>query len=121
MKYAIPVEGTKGLNEIVCPHFGRAEYYVIWDDETNSVETIRNESEHFGGRGMPAEYLASKANAILCAGIGSRAIALCNQLGLGVYVGAQGTVQDTINLLKEGKLRLATDTDGCGARGHHHY
>ena len=93
MRYAIPVEGTKGLDELVCPHFGRAEYYVIWDDETNSIEIVRNESEHFGGRGMPAEFLASKANAILCAGIESRAIDLCNSSLAGCY--------RTNNLLEE--------------------
>lgn len=119
MKYAIPVEGTKGWDEAVCPHFGRAEYYAIWDNETNKLTTIRNESSHFGGYGMPAEFLATKANAILCSGIGNRAIALCNELGLGVYVGAKGTVKDTIELFKKGQLTQASETDGCGGRHEH--
>jgi len=113
-KYAIPTDGTRGWDEIVCSHFGRSAYYAIWDDETNELEFIANESEHFGGRGMPAEFLADKCNCIICSGIGSRAIALCNQLGLSVYVGANGTIRETIEAFKAGRLTLATEADGCG-------
>ena len=121
-KYAIPTDGTNGWDELVCPHFGRSRYYAIWDNEKNSLDFIKNESEHFGGLGMPAEFLADKCNAILCSGIGSRAIMLCERLGLGVYVGANGTIKDTINAFKEGKLKLASATDGCGGGyGKHHY
>ncbi len=72
-----------------------------------------NTSSHFGGQGYPAEYLAKECNAIFVNGIGARAIQLSNSLGLGVFVGAEGTVKDVIERFKQGKLRQATETDGC--------
>ncbi|MHA1869167.1 MAG: NifB/NifX family molybdenum-iron cluster-binding protein [Candidatus Heimdallarchaeaceae archaeon] len=120
MKYAIPVEEDKGWDSPVSAHFGRAPLYVIWDEESNELKVIDNASNHFGGVGMPAEFLAKHSNAILCGGIGSRAIQLAEELNLGVYVGAEGTVKNVIENLKEGKLRLASKTDGCGHGYHDH-
>ncbi|MHA1667799.1 MAG: NifB/NifX family molybdenum-iron cluster-binding protein [Candidatus Heimdallarchaeaceae archaeon] len=113
MKYSIPIVGNKGLDERVSEHFGRAPYYAIWNEETDEIEILDNSSEHFGGRGLPAELLAQYSDGILCGGIGSRAISLCEQLGLKVYVGAYGTVREVIAKFKEGKLKEATSKDGC--------
>ena len=113
MKYAIPVMDKNDMKSMVGQHFGRVPLYGIWDDDKESLEIIPNESNHFGGVGMPAEFLASKANGIICKGIGAKAIDLCNQLGLALYVGAADTVQAVVTQLKEGKLQLASRSDGC--------
>lgn len=113
MKYAIPVKGTNTWDELVETHFGRAPYFAVWDKETDEVIIVKNESNHFGGVGMPAEFLSDKCNGLICGGIGIKAIQLCNQLGLSVYVGASGTVKTTVEDFKMGKIKEAAHGDGC--------
>lgn len=113
MKYAIPIIDKNDRSSLVGEHFGRVPFYGIWDDENDSLEIIPNESNHFGGVGMPAEFLASKSEAIICKGIGRKAIELCSELGVTLYVGAADTIQETIDLLKSGKLKRADQKDGC--------
>lgn len=113
MKYAIPVIDNNDRNSLVGEHFGRVPFYGIWDEETDTLEIIPNKSNHFGGVGLPAEFLATKSEAIICRGIGRKAIELCNQLGVALFVEATGTIQETIDLLKSGKLKRADQNDGC--------
>ena len=113
MKYAIPSNGNRGIEDELNVHFGRAPFFTIWDEDTGNIEVIANESDHFGGVGLPAEFLKNHCNGIICGGIGSRAISLCEQLGLRVIVGAGGSVKQVISDFKEGKLREATPGDGC--------
>jgi predicted Fe-Mo cluster-binding NifX family protein len=121
MKVAIPTMGDKGMNEQVGQHFGKVPTYTIVDTETNEVRVISNTSEHMGGRGLPPELLANEGvNTMLAAGLGMKAIMLFQELGIMVYVGAQGTVEDTIKLWQDGKLQAATEEDACKDHGHHH-
>lgn len=114
MKIAIPTDDHKGLDALICPHFGRSQTYTIWDDEKDTIEVIDNKSAHFGGVGLPAEYLAAHSDAILCGGIGSRAISLCAELNLKVFVSAHGTVKEAIEAYKQGLIKEANLGDGCG-------
>lgn len=113
MKYAIPSIGNKGLDDQLDGHFGRAPFFTLWNEETDEIEVIENRSDHFGGIGLPAEFLTKYCNGIICGGIGTRAISLCEQLGLRIMVGANGTVRQVISDFKEGKLKEATPGDGC--------
>jgi predicted Fe-Mo cluster-binding NifX family protein len=113
MKYAIPILESNGKKSRVGEHFGRVQFYAIWDADDDSIEIVRNESSHMGGRGLPAEFLANICNAIICKGIGSRAISLCNQLGVKVFMGAAETVEETIDLFKNGVLKEASANEGC--------
>jgi predicted Fe-Mo cluster-binding NifX family protein len=113
MKFAIPVEDDKGWNSKIGYHFGRVPFFVIWDEKENSVNTIENRSSHRGGAKLPAEFLADHCNGILCSGIGSRAITLCQQHNVRVFMGATGTVEETVNLYKAGKLKEANPDEGC--------
>ena len=106
MKVGIPTLGNKGLEEEVASHFGRAPTYTIVDTETGDVKIVDNRSEHFGGLGKPPEMLASnKVEIMLCSGLGPRAIHLFENYGIEVFVGASGTVKNTIEEWKAGKLR----------------
>jgi predicted Fe-Mo cluster-binding NifX family protein len=113
LKYAIPSQGKKGLEEELGYHFGKSPFFTIWDEKTNEIEVIENSSEHFGGIGLPAEFLAKQCNGLICGGIGSRAISLCSELGLKVFVGAEGKIKEVIADFTAGRLREATMDDGC--------
>lgn len=103
-----------GLDDFVCEHFGRAESFTIYDTETGEVEVIRNTSEHFGGVGRPPEIIKAKGvDAVICSGMGAKAIALFKSFGIKVYMGASGSVKEAIDQFMAGKLVEADEAMGC--------
>ncbi len=117
MKLCIP-SYRGGLDDYVCEHFGKAESFTIYDTESGEVKVLRNTSEHFGGVGRPPELIkAAGADAVICSGMGARAIALFKSYGIKVYMGASGTVRDAIEQFTAGKLVEADEAMGCT---HHH-
>jgi predicted Fe-Mo cluster-binding NifX family protein len=130
MKLCVPTMGKRGLDEQVGEHFGRVPTYTIVDTETNEVEVMDNISEHMGGRGYPPQIIVKTgAEVMLCSNLGRRAIAMFEDLGIMVYVGAYGTVRDAVQMWKEGQLQAATDENACrqhafireGHGDHHHF
>lgn len=110
-----------GLDDLVCEHFGRAPTFTIVDLETGDVEVLQNYSEHFGGSGYPPEILAEKGvSAVLCKGLGPKALAMFRQFGIEVYVGASGTVRDAIRDFQTRMLKEASEMDTCREHRHGH-
>jgi predicted Fe-Mo cluster-binding NifX family protein len=119
IKVCVPTMGQNGLDELVSPHFGRAPTFTVVDTGTNAVKVIQNTSEHMGGAGKPPELMtAAGVQVMLCSGLGPRAIQMFEEYGVEVYVGASGTVRDTIQAWKNGLLRVATDRDACEMHRH---
>jgi len=119
MRISVPSMGNKGLDDMVGQHFGRVPYYAVFDTETDKVEIVDNTSTHMGGQGYPPELLhAHKVDVMLCSGLGQRAVEMFEQLGIMVYVGAMGTVKDTIEAWKRGELQEVTDETVCKEHSH---
>ena len=114
MKIGIPTLGNSGFEEKVSPHFGRAPTFTIVDLKTGEISVIPNTGEHMGGGVKPPEQLIKAGiRVMLCSGLGPRAIRMFEQHGVKVYVGATGTVRETINRWKAGELSEATDKNAC--------
>jgi predicted Fe-Mo cluster-binding NifX family protein len=114
MKIVIPTENKEGLDDNVAEHFGRCKTYTLIDENFNLLEIINNTSEHMGGIGLPPELMKKHgANVLLCRGLGPRAIKLCNELGIEVYVIEAKTVKDIFNIWKNKKCKKATVQDSC--------
>ncbi len=114
LKVCIPTSGNGGLDDTVGEHFGRVPTYTIIDTETNEVKVIKNTTLHMGGEGYPPHLIRSVgAEVMICSGLGRRAIAMFEEMGVSVYVGAYGTVRDAINMWQKGKLQMATDENAC--------
>ncbi|MGB9757776.1 MAG: NifB/NifX family molybdenum-iron cluster-binding protein [Candidatus Bipolaricaulaceae bacterium] len=119
MRVCVPSHGAGGLDDLVGEHFGRSPTYTIYDTATGEVEVLRNESEHLGGSGLPAEHLArAGVDLVICAGIGPRAIDLLSRYGIAVVTGASGTVGEAIRAWQEGRLGGAAPCDRHGHCGH---
>ena len=120
-KYAIPVEDRlEGLNSHVAQHFGRATAYTLVNDSKELLKIIENTSEHMSGIGKPPDVLiAHKIDVLLCSGLGPRAIKRFEDVGIEVYVGANGTVNNAIDLFHNGQLQMATDENACKEHRHH--
>ena len=114
MKIVIPTDDKKGLRSAVAEHFGRCETYTFLDDNGEVIEVIDNTSEHMGGTGLPPEIMKKHgANVLLCKGLGPRALQLCEQLGIDVYVCQADTVKNIFLLWKNKKIKKAGFTDIC--------
>ncbi len=131
MRISVPSMGNNGLDERVGEHFGRVPTYTIVDTETDKVETISNTSEHMGGMGYPPELMVKAGvNVMVCGGLGRRAVSMFEEMGIRVFVGANGTVRDAVQMYQSGSLQEATDENACkqhafrqhdhGEHDHHH-
>lgn len=119
MKVSIPVMNRSGLSSTVGAHFGKVPSYAIFDTESDDLRFIDNTSEHLGGVGMPPELLKKEGvHVVLCSGLGPKAVDMLKSLGMEVYVGAKGTVQDTLDAWKAGKLPRADLDNACQEHSH---
>jgi len=108
MKIVIPTNNNKGLHDSVAEHFGRCNTYTFLDEKGKIIEVINNTSEHMGGIGLPPELMKKHgANILLCKELGPRALSLCAQLGIDVYVCQAKTVKEIFNLWKNHKIKKA--------------
>ncbi|MCK4591833.1 NifB/NifX family molybdenum-iron cluster-binding protein [Candidatus Parcubacteria bacterium] len=114
MKIAIPTNGRKGLSDAVAEHFGRCNTYTFLDEDGNIIEIIANTSEHMGGTGLPPEFMKKHgANILLCKELGIRALNLCKQLEIDVYVYQTETVKEIFEMWKNNKIKKANLNDVC--------
>jgi predicted Fe-Mo cluster-binding NifX family protein len=114
MKIVIPTNNKKGLNDKVADHFGRCLTYTFLNEKGRVVEIIDNISEHMGGNGLPPELMKKHgANILLCKDLGPRALNLCQELGIEVYVCQAETVKEIFEMWKNNKLKKAGAEDVC--------
>ncbi len=108
MKIIIPTN-----NEEIAEHFGKSENYTILNDKGEVIKKIKNNSNHNGGNKLPPIIMKEQgADTLLCKGIGPRAINLCKQLGIKVYIGTGRTVKELYDQWKKG-LKQATINESC--------
>ena len=114
MKIVVPTNNRKGLEDKIAEHFGRCLTYTFLNEKGEVVEIIENTSEHMGGKGLPPELMKKHgANILLCGDLGPRALALCSQLGIDVYVNQSETVKEIFEMWKNNKIKKAGPEDIC--------
>jgi len=114
MKIAIPTDGKKGLEDTIAKHFGRCLTYTFLNEKGEVVEIMDNTSEHMGGKDLPPELLKKHGvDVLLCGELGSRALILCDQLGIDVYVGQAKTVKEIFEMWENNKIKKAGAKDVC--------
>jgi predicted Fe-Mo cluster-binding NifX family protein len=116
MKVAIPAVEKNGVLSKASGHFGSAQWFAVMSTEDESIEWIDNENaEHTHGQCQPTEKLNDfGVNAVVCQGMGVRAIQKLNTMGLRVFVAKSGTtVKDIFEQFKDNKLKELTPEEGC--------
>jgi predicted Fe-Mo cluster-binding NifX family protein len=114
MKIVIPTDDTGGIKSKVAEHFGRCNTYTFLDEKGKVMEIINNTSEHMGGKGLPPELMKRHgANVLLCQGLGPRALSMCEEFGIEVFVDRATTVKEIYEKWKSKKLSKATANDVC--------
>ena len=114
MKIVVPTDGKTGLKDKVANHFGRCQTYTFLDEKGEVIEIIKNTSEHMGGQGLPPELMKQHgADILLCHDLGSRAISLCEELGIDVYTCRAETVKEIFKMWENNKIEKAGMEDAC--------
>ena len=116
MKICFPVESDKGLDSEVFGHFGSAPIFVVFDTDTELIDTINNQDlGHAHGRCSPLKALDGKmVDVIIVGGIGAGAINKLNAMGIKVYRASKGTVRDNIGLFESNPTPEITVAHACG-------
>jgi predicted Fe-Mo cluster-binding NifX family protein len=129
MKICIPTQDERGMESELFGHFGSAPFFTVVDSESGEVEVRQNDNTHHGRGGChPLRQFGSHSvDAVVCQGMGRRAIASLKEAGVRVLVlgeGAGHTVQGIVAAAREGRLRPLSEEDACrghgDGRGHGH-
>ena len=110
MKIAISANGPT-IEAEVDPRFGRCAYFIIADPETMEFEAIDNASAMAsGGAGISAAQMVSQKGvaAIITGNCGPNAHQVLSAAGIEMITGASGSVKDTIESYRAGKLKAST-------------
>ena len=118
-KIAIPIIEAKGRETIPGGHFGRSpSFYIVNDvDDESKDELLSNSSNHFGGKGLPADVLQQAGvDVIITTGMGMRAIRLLEEKGIAVYSTEMEPISTILAKYKEGTLNVMSE--GCSDAQH---
>jgi predicted Fe-Mo cluster-binding NifX family protein len=115
MKICIPTETNEGKSARVYGHFGSAPYFTIYDTEKDDCQTIDNSNEHHvHGACHPIDVLGIKdIDAVVCAGMGMRAISKLNEAGIRPYKASGANVQEIIEKYRANELEEMTLENAC--------
>ena len=121
MKLCIPTVGAEGLTATVSEHFGSAPCFTIYDTDAQSINVIENKNLHHShGACQPLNALSGQEiDAVVCGGMGARALINLNRGGIRAYLGKAGTVQDILTAFAKGDLPEITPANSCSQHGCH--
>jgi len=121
MRMCIPTENKEGLNAKVYGHFGSAPHFTIYDTEKETFETVDNTNAHHShGMCHPIGVLgASNIDAVVCQGMGARAVQKLNETGVKAFRATGEKVSDIISKYKANELEEITVQNACAQHGCH--
>ena len=117
MKICITSEGDN-LESTVDPRFGRCQYFIIADTESEGFEAVKNPNmDSMGGAGIQSGQLISEKEikVVLTGNVGPNAFSTLNAAGVKVITGISGKVSDSIEKYKKGAFE---STDGPSVGSH---
>jgi len=119
MKVCIPTETNEGKEARVYGHFGSAPYFTVYDTDKGTTEIITNDNQHhLHGACQPLSALANRnIGAVVCGGMGARAVQMLNSTGIKVHLSIEGTVDDVMAQYLAGNLKEITVDNACTQHG----
>lgn len=112
MRIALSTDGDH-----VSAHFGRCPVFTILDLTDGQVVKRHTVDNPGHAPGVIPQFLHQKGvNTIVCGGMGARALALFDEMGIQAITGVSGTIDETIAKLQEGSLEggKSACTPGAG-------
>ena len=118
MKVAVSARGSTPDSDID-ERMGRAYWLMIYETKTNAWQAINNEvsrNAHNGAGQQTANLLIELGvEAVLTGEVGPRVFRLLNGAGIEIYLGAAGTVMDTLVSWHDGELNKARAANNIGS------
>ena len=106
MKIAIPVD-DKSIESSVCPSFGRAPYFLIYDNTTNESCFLDNSAvASQGGAGIKASQtiVDNDVKTLLTPRCGENAEEVLSKAGIIIFKTIPGAAQENIDAYKAEQL-----------------
>ena len=119
MRIAIPVN-EKDLKSGVCPSFGRAPYYLIYEtNDKTSIFLDNIAAQSAGGAGIKAAQmlLDNEVKVIIAPRYGENAAKVLVDANVIVYRNIDGSAEDNIKAYENKKLDILADIHP----GHHNH
>lgn len=119
MKIAIPAN-EKNIDMGVCPSFGRAPYYLIYDTQKSEGVFLENSAASSqGGAGIKAAQIIvdSKVDALIAPRCGQNAADVIIDAGIKIYKSKMASLDENIKDLLDKKLTIL-DNFHAGFHGH---
>ncbi len=117
MKIAISCQG-RNLDDQLDPRFGRAQGFIIYDNENSSHEYVDNYQNLSAAQGAGIQsaqnVAATGATAVITGHVGPKAFTALSRGNIDVYLCNGGTVSEALESFKEGKLQQTNEADKPG-------
>jgi len=114
MKICVTSQGPDLASE-VDPRFGRAKFFIIYNDEDETFEVVDNtqNKEASGGAGIQAASTVAENDCdwVISGHMGPKALAVLQEAGVSVATGASGKVSDALRAFREGELEETEEAD----------
>ena len=114
MKIIITTQGDSPDSQ-VDPRFGRAQYFLVYDTETDTYTPVSNTQnlQAQQGAGIQAGRTVTDAGAqaVLTGNCGPKAFRVLNEAGVRVYIGVKGTAREAVEAFQRGELTEATSAN----------
>ena len=119
MRVAIAIDADQALQSPVSGHFGHAPYFLLAEIEQDKLESWSIQANPYLQHHEPGqipEYINTLgAQAMICGGMGRRAISFFEQYGIKTAVLTQGSAETAIQKYIAGELGRPEPCHG----GHH--
>lgn len=115
MKVYIPTETKEGKQSKVHGHFGSTKYFTIYDTQNDTLNVIDNTNAHHShGTCHPLGVLGEASiDAVVCQGMGARAVQKLNEANVKAYRASGETVEEIIKKYKANELEEITMQNAC--------
>jgi predicted Fe-Mo cluster-binding NifX family protein len=119
MIYCFPTVSSNGLKAEISGHFGSAPFFTCVHEDGTGLEVIDNGGlGHEHGRCNPVAALeGSKVDAVVCGGMGLRALGRFNESGIKVLRTAASTVEEALGEIRAGQAEEMTADGACSHHG----
>lgn len=115
MKLIITAQGPEPTDQ-VDPRFGRAQWFIVYDEETGGFAALDNEAQVSASQGagvQAAQIVAASGAVVLLSGhCGPKAFDVLTAAKVQIYSGVTGTVEEALAAWRRGDLELLSSPDG---------
>jgi predicted Fe-Mo cluster-binding NifX family protein/predicted DNA-binding protein (UPF0251 family) len=112
---AFKVAFPSSNQETIDQHFGRTDFYVVYDVQNGEIKkTLIENKDHRPGK-VPLLLKSHGVNVIICRNMGDKAIALFKHNQIDVILGAEGNIENQLNAFMNDEVIITHDPF------HHHH